>query len=239
MEKARWDAYIEDVLSFVKFKYDHKAIRQELAEHMEDLCEDLQAEGMDEDVAAHMTVEYMGEAEEIGEALDKEHNVILGKIWRVTRFLVIGLIGATLAPAENLICGTISNLRDEYEPQTRAAEVRHLELDKEYQVYDDILLLEDIYYYEDGQLDVVYRTKRNPFARSIDWGLSIDTKVFDADGEKISVGGSGYEHGGNYGLGYASLKEVPSDAKTLKIYCSGLIVTVDLETEEVTTNEET
>ena len=239
MEKARWDAYIEDVLSFVKFKHDHKAILQELAEHMEDLCEELQAEGMDADVAAHMTVEYMGEAEEIGTALNKEHGVILGRIWLVTRILAIGLIGATLAPAGNLVCGTISNLRDEYEPAGGMAKIHHIELDQEYQVYDDTLMLEDIYYYESGRLDVVYRTKRNPFARSIVWSSSANATVFDAEGEKIPLSGGGYKQGGNYGLGCTKLYNVPADAKTLEIYFSGLIVTVDLETEEVKTNEET
>ena len=35
------------------------------------------------------------------------------------------------------------------------------------------------------------------------------------------------------------LDEVSADAKTLEIYCSDLVVTVDLETGEVTDNAET
>lgn len=65
MKEKRWETYLDEVLSFVKFKYDHKAIRRELAEHMADLQEDLLAEGMDEETAAYMTAEYMGDAAEI------------------------------------------------------------------------------------------------------------------------------------------------------------------------------
>ena len=239
MAKAQWDNYIEQILSFVKFKHDHKAIRQELEEHMEDLCEELQAEGMDEDVAEQMAVEYMGEAEEIGVALNKEHGVILGRIWLVTRILAFALIGATISPAWSVVGGTISNRLEKYEPAGTMENIHYIELNREYQVYDDILMLEGVYHYESGRLDVVYRTRRKPFARSIDWSDAIDAKAFDAEGEKVSVGGGGYKQGGNYGLGCDSLEEVPADAKTLEIYFLGLIITVDLETEEVTDNEET
>ena len=50
MDEKRWETYLDEVLSFVKFKYDHKAIRRELAEHMADLKEELMAEGLDEEV---------------------------------------------------------------------------------------------------------------------------------------------------------------------------------------------
>ena len=45
MASALWGKYVSEVLREVKFKYDHNGIRQELIEHMEELYEDLQAEG--------------------------------------------------------------------------------------------------------------------------------------------------------------------------------------------------
>lgn len=47
MASALWGKFASEVLKEVGFKYDHNAIRQELVEHMEELYEDLQAEGMD------------------------------------------------------------------------------------------------------------------------------------------------------------------------------------------------
>lgn len=239
MNENRWDEYINEILSFVKFRYDHKDIRRELAEHMQDLKEDLMAEGMDEAAAEYMTVEYMGDAAEIGQELDKEHHASLGWVWRISRILVACLVGANIMPMLAFVTGMASNLFEEYEPTTDAAVLWHMELDEEYQVYDDTLLLGDIYYYEDGVLDVIYHTKRSPFARSIGWGMTISLGIFDEEGNDIREGGGGYKSGGYYGIGVDHLDDVPVDAKILEIYCSDLVVTVDLETGEVTDNAET
>ncbi|WP_458407309.1 permease prefix domain 1-containing protein [Anaerotignum sp.] len=239
MDEKRWEMYLDEVLSFVKFKYDHKAIRRELAEHMADLKEDLMAEGMDEDAAEYMTVEYMGEAAEIGQELDQEHHALLGWVWRISRILVACLIGANIMPLFSFVTGMTSNIMEKYEPSTEATVVWQMELDKEYQIYDDTLILDDIYYYEDKKLDVVYHTKRSPLSRSIGWGMTISLGIFDAEGNDIREGGGGYKSGGYYGIGVDHLDEVPADAKTLEIYCSDLAVTVDLETGEVTDNAET
>ena len=239
MDEKKWEMYLDEVLSFVKFKYDHKDIRRELAEHMTDLKEDLMADGMDEEAAEYMTIAHMGDAAEIGQELDKEHHALLGWVWRISRVLVACLIGANIMPLFVLVTGMMSNLSAGYEPHTEAPLVWQMELDKEYQIYDDTLILEDAYYYEDGMLEVSYRTKRNPFARSIDWSLSIFLSVFDEEGNDIGEGGGGYKSGGYYGVGRDYKREVPADAKTLEIYCSDLVVTVDLETGEVTDNAET
>lgn len=239
MEEKRWENYLNEVLSFVKFKYDHKDIRRELTEHMQDLKEELMAEGMDEAAAAYMAVEYMGDAAEIGQKLDKEHGVFLGWLWRVTRALAILLILLTFSDLHSFFYGMVRNSFEEYEPQSESAELWRMELDREYQVYEDTLILEDVYYYEDGTMAVVYRTKYNPFDTTIDWGNTIGTKVLDESGGKISVGGGGFKQGGYNGIGWSTMNEVPADAKTLEITCSNLTVTVDLETGEVADNAET
>lgn len=233
MEEKRWSAYLDAVLSHVKFKYDHDEIRQELAAHLEDLREELLAEGLDEAAADYMAVEYMGNAAEIGQALDREHGAILGWIWRAARAIVILLlvcnIPAAITLGENLLFGG----REAYEPSTDAALLWQMELDKSYPIYDDTLLLEDLYYYADGTLELFYRTKRNPFARSIDWSLTVSLDVLDAEGNSVRAGGGGYKGGGYLAAGCDHLDGVPADAKELKIYCGNMRFTVDLETGEV------
>lgn len=238
MDEKKWENYIDEVLSFVKFKYDHKAIRRELTEHMEDLREDLMAEGMDEAATEYMTVAYMGDAAEIGKALDKEHGAVLGWIWRITRALAILLIVVNVMPLFYLVGGMAGGLFQKYEPQSESAEVWHMELGREYQVYDDTLILEDIYYYEDGTLTVVYRTKYKPFAKSIHWSSMISLGLFTEEGDKLPKGGGGFKNGGYNGIGWQSQRDVPREAKWLEIYYSGLTVTVDLETGEVTDDAE-
>lgn len=239
MDEKRWETYLDEVLSFVKFKYDHKEIRRELTEHMADLKEDLMADGMDEEAAEYMTIAHMGDAAEIGQELDQEHHALLGWVWRISRNIVIFLLAVHSLTLIGMAESVFSGYLEKYEPSTDAPVVWQMELDKEYQIYDDTLILGDIYYYEDGNLDVVYHTKRSPFARSINWGLSINLGIFDKEGNDIRAGGGGYKSGGYYAMGADHLDDVPADAKTLEIYCSDLVITVDMETGEVTDNAET
>ena len=60
-----WERYLNDVVSHVRFAFDRRKIRQELAEHMEDLYEDLLSQDIDEKQAAELTVDYMGDSEEM------------------------------------------------------------------------------------------------------------------------------------------------------------------------------
>lgn len=235
MKEKCWEKYLDEVLSFVKFKYDHKAIRRELAEHMADLQEDLLAEGMDEETAAYMTVEYMGDAAEIGQELNKEHSAMLGRCWRMARALMILLVIVNIPAAISIGTMLFAGRFEEYTPSTQAELVWQKELEGEYQIYDDTLLLGDLYYYEDGTLELVYYTKRSPFAKSIDWSLTVSLDVLDAEGNSVRAGGGGYKGSGYYAMGCDHLYGVTEDAKTLRIFCAeNLNILVDLETGEVT-----
>ena len=241
MDEKKWEAYLDEVLSFVKFKYDHKAIRRELAEHMADLKEDLMADGMDEEAAEYMTIAYMGDAAEIGQELDKEHHALLGWVWRISKGIVTVLLIVNALPMISIADSIIFGCTEEYEPSTDAPVVWQMELDEEYQIYDDTLILGDVYYYEDGLLELTYWTKRDPFARSIDWSMTIGLDGYDSKGERIPhSGGGGYKSAGYYSFGTQHIDETPADIKTLKVYCTEqMTLSVDLETGEVTDNAET
>lgn len=233
MKEEKWQKYLEEVLSFVRFRYDHREIRRELKEHMEDLYEELLTEGFAEDAAAEAVLQCMGDAEEIGRALDKEHGVVLGWLWRVTRVAVIVLVLANLPLLFGLCSSLIDPFFQEYELRSKSSEIYRITIDEEYPIYDDTLLLKEVIYYEDGTLDIRYASERNPFARSIDWGLGIFVQAFDETGERLHVNGGGWKQGGYYGIGQDILHDVPLNVKTLEISCSGLIVVIDLETGEV------
>lgn len=237
MKEEKWQRYLEEVLSFVRFRYDHRAIRRELTEHMEDLYEELLAEDFAEDAAAEAVLQCMGDAEEIGRALDKEHGVVLGWIWRSLRTVVIVLFLFNIIPILSFCTAFFSNWSAEYEPREDHTLLWRMELDKEYQMYDDTLLLEDLYYYENGLLELFYKTKRSPFARSIDWSISLSLQAFDAEGNEIQTCGGGWSHGGYISVGAQHLDAVPQDVKTLEIYTGHFVFSVDLETGEVTEHE--
>lgn len=89
MEREKFDTYIREVTSHVKFRFDRRAIGQELREHMEDLYEDLLSQDIDEEQAAQLTVDYMGDSEELGKELNEAHNPVLGYVWLWVRRLFI------------------------------------------------------------------------------------------------------------------------------------------------------
>ena len=103
MRSPDLEKYVKDILSHVKFKYDHNDIYFEIMEHMEDLYDDLVNEGIDENEAIKLTVEYMGDSEEIGKALNKEHNPFVGWIYRILKYCIILLVILNIIPVFTLV----------------------------------------------------------------------------------------------------------------------------------------
>lgn len=238
MNEKSWESYINDILSYVKFKYDHKDIRRELTEHMTDLKEDLMSDGMDEKAAEYLTIVHMGEASEIGQELDKEHHVLLGWIWRLSKIVLIYLIFITFLPMISIVEDVVSGYFQEYEVREDAQLLWEKEIEREYQLYDDTLILHNLYYYDNEMLEMSYRAKRSPLKRSINWSLSVSMDAYDDVGNKLALNGGGFANGGYNALGAMHLDGVPADAKLLRISCDGLIIKIDLETGEVTDNAE-
>ncbi len=85
-------AWADRAAKHVRFFPDRAGVRKELQEHMEDRYEALTAGGLDERAAAEKTVAAMGDADQVGEALNKIHAPLLGWLW----LLSCGLIAAAL-----------------------------------------------------------------------------------------------------------------------------------------------
>lgn len=95
MEKKNfpeWDDYIKQMLSHVKFRFDHSTIREEYSEHMEDIFEMLTDAGMDEKQAQREVLKQMGDADANGEGLNMAHHPLIGWMWRISRILMIGVL---------------------------------------------------------------------------------------------------------------------------------------------------
>lgn len=154
MASALWGKFASEVLKEVRFKYDHNAIREELVEHMEELYEDLQAEGMDAHVAEVMAVEYMGDAAEIGKALNEEHSPLLGWLWLIGKYVAILLMinaGISLLPSVTEIMTSINN---KYVEKTDSPLVYMVPLEEKWDVRGERIQLHEIRYYEDGTLEI-------------------------------------------------------------------------------------
>lgn len=89
------EEYLDKICSYVKYKRDRQAIREEIGAHINERIWDLKHDGLNEEEAVARAIESMGDADSIGISLNKVHNPILGWIFYITNMaakLVIGLV---------------------------------------------------------------------------------------------------------------------------------------------------
>lgn len=96
----------KDVVKRVRFRPDRRAIGEELSAHYEDSLKDYLRIGYDEDLARARALRDLGDAEEVGTALDKAHKPWLGWLWMLSRLAVL-LTAAMLVV--NLAAGIYGN----------------------------------------------------------------------------------------------------------------------------------
>ena len=230
MRSAERDAFIDKVLSHVKFKFDHEAIREELEEHMEDMLEDFKEEGMDSKEAMASAVLHMGDPDEIGEQLNKTHKPLLGTVWLLSKTAAIIMIVITILSVIGSGVSIISNLTDDYDMDKRyyGNVLYTVEVGERFKIDDLNIVIDELIYYDKEAIEIRYRMWDDPFSRSISWTFSFNYDCFtDEDGNKYMSGGGG--GGGGAVRRYQSYIEgFPYDAEKFiidydyngrKIYC--------------------
>lgn len=225
MASALWGKFASEVLKEVKFKYDHNAIRQELVEHMEELYEDLREEGMDAPVAEVMAVEYMGNAAEIGKALNEEHSPLLGWIWRGSRWAVVMVfLVCMIWYGGGTIKAVVEGISTEFKGRVVSPMVYSLEIDQRVEWCDAKLYFDEILYYEDEVLEIRMRylnwnEKWNPDTENDITRFQLNFAYEDANGKVIMSDGY-LENKLGAGVYYKTqifLDNFPKDAKKLYI----------------------
>ncbi len=239
MAQLDWKEYLDEVTSYVKFKYDRREIFCELAEHMEDRYEDFLEDGMEEEKAKCATIACMGEAKEVGEELDKEHSPLLGWVYLILKRFCILMVIMTCIPVLNIGLGfanSLFNLMDrEYYGDSPL--VYTIDIDENFQIYEDTLILKDFRYYEDGTLELSYATWSNPFAKRVFWNASARVLLYDADGNAINTGGGGYKGAGYYSIGSQRVDDVPEDIAFAVVALGETGVKLDLQEGRVYADE--
>ena len=91
-ENRNWALWCAHVLARVRFTPDHKAIEKELTAHYQDHCRDLERIGYEQSLAEERALTAMGDAGEVGLALDRAHKPWLGWLWEASRVLAAGLL---------------------------------------------------------------------------------------------------------------------------------------------------
>ena len=157
-----FEKYIKDVTSHVRFRFDRREIAEELREHMEDLYEDLLAQGIEAEQAEELALEWMGDSEEVGKALDAEHNPVLGWIWLLCRrafiliFLFFGIPALFGGSCTALMTGY--DAVDTFFTELYAEDdvVYTVDVDQKVKIDDTVFSVKNLKYHEDGTMEIRY-----------------------------------------------------------------------------------
>ena len=218
MLSPKSDIYIKEILSYVKFKSDRNDIRSELEDHIEDKMEDYIEQGYDTEEAEQLSINDMGNAKEIGEELNKQHNPIVGWIWQLTNLLVV----LTIVVFGFVFCIFISsffrsNLINEI---PKSDIVYSIKLKERVQIDDTVIRFTYIIYDINGNINIFYEA----YSKAI-WGPVwlpgyIGEITDDLDNKYITRSGQA-NSGGIMSKGVWTIHKFSEDAKML-------IITYDL-----------
>ncbi len=214
MLSPKSDIYIKEILSYVKFKSDRNDIRSELEDHIEDKMEDYLEQGFAADEAERLSISDMGNAKEIGEELNKQHNPIVGWIWKTTNLLLVLTIFA-FGYVFYIFISTFlySNLINEI-PKSKI--VYKINLKEQVQIDDLVIRFTNVIYDTDGNMNIFYET----YSKAI-WGAygghGYLGEVTDNLGNKY-MSSSGMAHSGGFASkGIWTIVHFSDDAEMLII----------------------
>ncbi len=222
-EKTLWEEYLNKVISHVKFKYDRKEIKWEIEEHMEDMYNDFISEGMNGKEAEKAVIACMGDADEIGKKLNEAHNSILGNVWRISRIIAIILILLSILPVFVTCLTVIFSIFSSYSySYDKSQIISRIEVNQTEKIDDMYLKLEEAILYNNGCVELHYKTWYQPFSSSVRWSFDINSNYITDDLGTEYIGSSGSSSAGIISKHSTVIEGFPKEAAMLIIdynYC--------------------
>ncbi|WP_130862929.1 permease prefix domain 1-containing protein [Bacilliculturomica massiliensis] len=217
------DQFLSQVLSCVRFRYDHAVIRQELLDHIEDRKDNYMEEGVKDGEAEILAVSCMGDARELGEALNREHSPLLGWIWRISGWAasicVFLAVVLTILPLGHMMLSPFINSADNI---PRDQIVYSQKMEERVQIDDRVIILRKVVFTQTdrnadtGTLHILWDNyeKRLHFSG---WGFTLsDCRFTDQSGREYLFSG-GYSSAGPLSRCSTELDGFPKGAETLYI----------------------
>lgn len=213
MLSPKGDKYIEDILSYVKFSFDRSDIRSELKGHLLDRIEDYTEAGQGED-AEELSIAAMGNAEEIGLELNRQHKPLLGWLWLISRLAVVLLIIVDLYVVGLPVLMSLFGHNPGKDIE-KANIVYNITVNKRVQLDDAVINFRKVIYEKNGDLTIIYDYYEARFwgAR---WSLSDIGTISDNLGNRYFEGSDGSK-GGIKPIVSRTVKNFSSEADALII----------------------
>lgn len=215
MNLLKGDKFIKEVLSYIKFPFDREDIKKELENHILDKMEYyINDRGIDEITAEELTLRDLGNPKEIGIALNKEHNFILGWIYKITNVLVTIFLIITVFTAGISLISTIFSGN----PAKHIAEeniLYNIKINEKVKIDDRVIKFKNIIYEKNGDLNIVYENYDTKLL-GMGWSYDYIGTIKDNLGNEY-FDGSGSSSGGIITKGVRTVSDFSSEADTLII----------------------
>jgi hypothetical protein len=214
MLSSKSDKFLKDILSYVKFPFDRNDIRLELEDHMSDKIDYYIEQGYDMEKAEQLSISDMGDAKEIGIELNKQHNPILGWLWKITNVIVV------LFAIWNIFfvgIPTVSSLfnRNLINEIPKVNMVYKIDVDKEVKIDDMVIRFTNVVYEKNGDMNIFYEYYDTRLW-GMGWSLGNIGKITDNLGNAYRSG-SGSGSGGVKSKGRVTVHNFSKEADILII----------------------
>ena len=156
----------------------------------------------------------MGDAREIGKALNKEHNPFVGWMLGITYAVIIVLVIITGTLVIGNTLNTIFDLIDDYDiPEGDI--VYEIDVDKKVQIDDRVIHFKKLVYDNEGNINIFYWSYNKRLFRS-DMVIDSIGRIYDEQGIEYRNGSERASHG-LISNSLASISNFPIDAKEIVI----------------------
>lgn len=208
------EAYLREVLSQVKFSYDHEPIYKELTSHLEERVEEYLSQGYEKEEAEEMALENFGNPVEIGKALNKEHSPLLGWVHFLSStmaaiamgILILALFGLTFAMLDSR-SGDIP----------REDILRRIEVDEKVRIDDRIIHFDEVIVEKNGDLSIIYNTLLTRDFGSSGYTFGNIGTILDETGQDYFFSSGQGSIGGIFSRWRHTVHGFPEDAEKLII----------------------
>lgn len=209
------EEFLKIVLSHIKFPFDRDDIKTELEDHILDKIEDYKNQGYDEVEAENLALKDMGNPKEIGLELNKEHNFIIGWLWKLTSYAVIILLLVNMIPVLFSLLGMVDSILSRHPIKDISKDniAYHMKVDEKVQIDDSVIKVTDIIYEKNGQMNIGYYGYNKKIFGNAQVGLG----TFKDDLGNEYLTGSGTSSSGVITKGLRRLKYFSKEANLLII----------------------
>lgn len=216
MQQFKKEDYLNVVVKQVKYIFAREEIRQELQTHINEKIEYLIDEGFDKDEAEDIALNDMGNPEEIGKLLNKEHSPLIGYLLSISNIILFFMV---LMLSFRIFTVILIGIGNNLEKQVVDSEEvkKEIEVGEQIDIDGRVITIEKVYVLKNGD---VYIESENydKGIRSLPWNYSLfNEDITDEYGTRYNQSASALNMSNRKRRELVKIKDFRDDANTIVI----------------------